>query len=124
MDGYVDAELIDLALEGLRELGVFDEKVTVERTGYPDHLYRRTFRAVRDGKIIAIIGVYEYPPKPDVSSGSPTNTENATAQRLDTPRGAEVESAVVEAQSAPVLLREGGSGKRARKAGPAKWGCG
>lgn len=79
MDGYVGAELIDLALEGLRELGVFDEKVTVERTGYPDHLYRRTFRAVRDGKIIAIIGVYEYPPKPDVSSGSPTNTENATA---------------------------------------------
>ena len=53
---FTDAEPIDLTVEWLRELGVFDETVTVEPAGYPDALYPR-FRAVRDGKIIAIVTV-------------------------------------------------------------------
>ena len=63
---------LDLALEGLRELGVFDETVTVELAGYPDHPYRRTFRAVWDWKIIAIVTVLGHQPEPDAPPDPPT----------------------------------------------------
>ncbi|MCY4086317.1 MAG: hypothetical protein OXG37_05365 [Actinomycetia bacterium] len=67
----IGAEPIDLAAEVFRQDGWIGRTVTVERASYPDPPQRRSFRAVRDGKIIATVTVNEYPPHPDDPPCSP-----------------------------------------------------
>lgn len=82
--GFVEAEPIDLAVGWLKQLGVIEETDTVEPAGYPDALYPR-FRAIREGKTIAIVTVTRLQEEPSTPPGAPVYYFADSYQQCDGP---------------------------------------
>ena len=81
---FTDAEPIDLAVDWLKQLGAIEETDMVEPAGYPDALWRE-FRAVRDGKVIAIVTVTRLQQELDAPPDSPAYYFADSYQECDGP---------------------------------------
>ena len=82
--GFAEAEPIDLAVEWLKQLGAIEETDTVEPAGYPDALYPR-FRAVRDGKTIALVTITRLQQEPSAPPDAPASYLADSYQQCDGP---------------------------------------
>ena len=82
--GFTDAEPIDLAVGWLKQLGAIEEIDTVEPAGYPDALWPK-FRAVREGKTIAIVTVTKLQQELDAPPDSPVYYFADSYQECDSP---------------------------------------